>query len=164
MLIGVVLLVGIVFGLFAVVTVPIEMSRMAQAEHWPSRKAVITHSYTRHVRGSATRPRTNSSWKVEICGVYEDDGGKFCLSRVRYGDIRLGADKNGALEMVAKYPLGREVEVYYSPDNPKETILEPHAPWNKMIILLSAGIGFLLLPFFLWVFRKKIEPERYGRA
>jgi len=39
---GFVLLAGIVFGLFVVVTIPFEMVNKANAETWPSRKGVIT--------------------------------------------------------------------------------------------------------------------------
>lgn len=63
---------------------------------------------------------------------------------------------------VADYPVGREIDVYYSPKDPRETVLEARSSWREMYILLGLGIGFLLLPLFLWIFRKRIEPERYG--
>lgn len=156
-LFGVVLLVGIVFGLFTIVAVPIEMSKMASAEKWPSRKGLITKSFAeRH-----SSPRQAPWWRAAICGTYKDNGEKFCVQRVRYGDFRFGSGEAKAREAAAKYPVGREVDIYYSPSNPKETVLEARTSWNTMNTLLGLGIGFLLLPVLLWLFRRQLEPERY---
>ena len=159
-MIGFVLLCGIVFGLFTIVFVSIEMFKKAEAETWPSRKGGVTKSYASHKRDS----RRALYWSPEICGAYKDNGERFCVSRIRYGGFRFGEGKASALETVAKYPVGHEVDVYYSPENPKETVLEAHSSWNEMLILLGIGIVFLLLPVLLWVFRKTLEPERYGGA
>ena len=74
-IIGFVLLAGIAFGLFVVVTIPFEMVKKAEAEGWPSRKGVITHSYVSQQRGSTGAPYS----KVEICGKYKDTGERFCV-------------------------------------------------------------------------------------
>jgi len=153
---GVVLLAGILFGLFTVVAVPSEMLKMADAEKWPSRKGLITKSYaSRHV--STRRPPW---WRAEICGTYQDNGEKFCVRRVRYGSFRFGSGEVDAYAAVAKYPVGREVDIFYSPQNPKETVLEARTSWDAMLTLLGLGIGFLLLPILLWLFRRQLEPER----
>ena len=154
-----VLLAGIAFGLFVVVVLPFTMFEKAQAEAWPSRKGVITLSYAHHKRSW-----TNGwYWRPELCGTYKDDGQRFCVVRVRYGSFRFGEGKAQALEAVARYPVGREVDVYYAPDDPGKTVLEAISPWTEMFTLLGFGIGFLLLPVLLWLFRKRIEPERYAR-
>jgi len=50
--------------------------------------------------------------------------------------------------------VGSEVAVYYSPKNPRDTVLEAHSSWQEMKTLLGLGIGFLLLPVIPWLFRK----------
>lgn len=160
---GFILLAGIVFGLFVIIFVPIEMYMKAEAEKWPSRKAVVTMSYPRHMAGSgAGRHASGPFWKAEVCGKFLDNDEKFCAARIRYGGFRLGANRAGAAATVADYPVGREIDVYYSPQDPRETVLEARSSWREMYILLGLGIGFLLVPLFLWIFRKRIEPERYG--
>lgn len=161
-ILGYTMLAGILFGLFVVVAVPFEMYRKAQAEQWPSRKGVITTSYARLNRGSAGRSGYAPWWRAEVCGNYSDSGERFCVSRIRYGDFRWGGGKAQAFDTVARYPVGREVEVYYSPQNPRETVLEAHSSWQEMQTLLGLGIAFLLLPFMLWLFRRQLEPERYA--
>lgn len=161
---GFVLLAGIVLGLFVIVTIPFEMIKKADAETWPARKGVITISYASHKRGSGGRHGNSMYWQAEICGAYNDNGERFCVDRIRYGGFRFGEGEASARETVAKYPVGREVDVYYSPDAPEETVLEAISPWTEMHTLLGLGIGFLVLPVILWMFRKQIEPERYGRG
>lgn len=102
-------------------------------------------------------------WSTEICGIYADNGEKFCISRVRYGDFRWGEGKAAALADVAKYPVGRSVNVYYAPDNPRATLLEAISPWTPLLTLLGLGVAGLLLPLILWLFRHRIDPARYPR-
>jgi hypothetical protein len=81
---------------------------------------------------------------------------------IRFGGFRFGGGEKAAFETVARYPVGREIDIYASPENPKETVLESRSSWEEMRILFGLGVGFLLLPVFLWLFRRQIEPERYG--
>lgn len=160
-LLGFLLLAGIFFGLFVVVTIPFEMSKKADAETWPSRKGVVTKAYASHHRGSAGKHGSGPYFTAEVCGIYQDNGEKFCVARIRYGGFRLGDGKADALATVARYPAGSEIEVYHSPEDPRETVLEAHSSWTEMFTLLGLGIGFLLLPLLLWLFRKQIEPDKH---
>lgn len=91
---GFILLAGIVFGLFVIIFVPIEMYMKAEAETWPSRKAVVTMSYPRHMAGSgAGRHASGPFWKAEVCGKFLDNDEKFCAARIRYGGFRVGANR-----------------------------------------------------------------------
>jgi hypothetical protein len=158
---GYVLFAGIVFGLFVVAVIPFEMYKKSQAESWPSRTGVITKSFTSRQRGSGGRGGNAPYVRPEICGNYRDNGEEFCVTRVRYGGFRFGEGRETAEETVARYPVGREVVIHYSPDDPKETVLEASSPWTEMFALLGLAIAFLLLPVILWLFRKRIEPGRY---
>lgn len=163
-ILGWIMLVGILFGLFVVVAVPFEMYQKAQAEKWPSRRGIITTSYAHLNRGSAGRSGYAPWWRAEVCGNYRDNGERFCVSRIRYGAFRWGGGKADAFDTVARYPVGREVDVSYAPGNPRQTVLEARSSWKEMQILLGLGIAFLLLPLILWLFRRQIEPERSGRS
>lgn len=154
---GFVILAWAVMGLFAVLVSPFEMYQKLQAESWPSRKGEISISYANFNRG-----KKESYWDTQICGYYTGSGEKFCITRVRYGGFRFGEGKALAFDAVARYPVGRVVDVYYSPDNPKTTILEAHSSWQEMFTLFGLGLLGVLLPVFLWVFRKQIEPGRYS--
>ena len=161
-ILGVILLFGILLGLFVVVTIPFEMVQKAQAEHWPSRKGVVTKAVMNHQRGSAGRHGSASYWRPEVCGTYNDNGERFCVTRIRYGGFRFGEGKAYAAATLAKYPVGREIDIYYDPDDPRQTILEAKSPWTEMLTLLGIGLGFLVLPVLLYLFRKQIDPQRYA--
>ena len=152
---GYVMLAGILYGLFVVIVVPISMIEKAAAESWPSRRGTITLSYASHRRGA----RNTAYWFPEICGTYQDTGERFCVTRVRFGRIRWSEGKAQAEEAVAKYPVGREVDIHHAPGNPRNTVLEAVSPWTELYTLLGIGVAFLMLPVVLWVFRKRIALE-----
>jgi hypothetical protein len=148
------LLAGICFGLFIVVVAPIEMVRKVNAEHWPARPAVITKSYLSFQRGSATRPASGSYWRANICATWRDSGEPFCVTRIRYGGFRVGEGKDDALATVSKYPVGTHVDVHYSPQDPRHTVLEARSPWTEMRALFAAGLALLLVPVVLWAWSR----------
>ncbi len=154
------LFVGLLFGLFVVVFIPFEMYKKAQAESWPSRKGVITLSTATRHSERAGRTGTVPYYTAEVCGIYKDNGEKFCVDRIRYGGFRFGAGKDAARETVARYPAGREIDVYHDPDEPQTTVLEASSPWTEMFVLLGIAFGFLVIPLLLWLFRKTIGPRR----
>lgn len=160
---GYVILIGIFFGLFVVIAIPFEMFKKADAEKWPARKAVVTRSFADRHGGGYGRAGA-PYYKAEVCGVYQDNGEKFCVTHIRFGGFRFGEGRADAMAAVARYPVGREVDIYHAPDDLTETVLEAQSPWTEMYTLLGIGIGFLLLPVLLWLFRKQIEPGRYGRS
>jgi hypothetical protein len=148
---GALILLGFLVGLLLVVFVPVELNKMAQASEWPSRKGVVTVAYARRVN-PVNKP---AYYRAEIIGTFLDNGERFAITRVRHGEFRFGSGQASAMETVAQYPVGSQVDVYYSPPNPRETILEPRAPRSTMFIALGAGIGLVLLPVVLYACRKK---------
>jgi hypothetical protein len=152
-LLGILILLGFLAGMLAIIFVPVEMYKMHQARGWPSRDGTITHSSATLARSGFRRA---PSWRPDIGGVYHDNGEKFWVSRVRYGGFKWGAGKATVMEDVTKYPVGTKVKVYYSRTRPKDTILEPFAAWDTMIITLVVGVGLVLLPVMLYLFRKQL--------
>jgi hypothetical protein len=155
---GFLLLLGLMFGAFVVVVIPIELWKKSSAESWPARKAVITQSSASYHR-STGRP---AYYRPDICGIYIDNGEKFCVARIRYGGFRFGSGKADALQAVARYPAGRTVDVYHAPDNANETVLEAQSSWTEMFILFGLAITCLSIPFVLWFLRRKNrkQPQR----
>jgi len=75
--------------------------------------------------------------------LYEFDlnGTRFQGDRVHYGGYR-SRDDPYALRLVKQYPEGREVTVYYLPDNPENCLLEPGMRWH---VWLLPGVGAVFL-------------------
>jgi hypothetical protein len=129
---------------------PFELYRMARARTWPSREGVITRSFV-SPHGSAWR----TTWRAAIRGTYRDTGEEFWITRVRYGEFRLRGDRSAAEADAARYRPGTVVRVYHSPHDPKETLLEPFAPWTAMVVLGGIGLVGLLVPAVLFLFRRR---------
>lgn len=147
------LLAGIVFGLFVVVAMPFELVPKHAAESWPARPWRITESYVDAERGSRGR-----YYRPVICGVYADSPQRVCATRIRYGGFRFGEGRRQAEEAVARYPEGREVLLYFDPDDPRTTVIEARSPWTEMLTLLALALAFLMLPLLLWRFRRQAPP------
>lgn len=149
--IGILILLGFFVGLIALVFVPVEMSKMAEAQTWPSRPGIVTHSSASEVFSK----RRGSYWSYVIRGTFPDTGKPFVITRVRYGEFWLGKGKSRCREVVARYPHGSIIQVFYSPAHPNTMILEPFASWNEMYLVLGVGLGLVLLPFVLYLLRKR---------
>jgi hypothetical protein len=149
-IVGFILLAGFIFGLFLFVTIPFEMVQMARAERWPSRQGmVMTSAASRRVS-----LLQRSYWVADICGIYLDNGVGFCVSRIRYGGFRFDEGEAESRDAVAKYRIGSQVNVYYAPDDPTTTILEPHGPWFIMAFAWGLGIGLIILPVLIYKARR----------
>lgn len=145
-----VLLVWFLLGAFLLVTVPWELHAMTEVRTWPSREGIITNVYVTQVTGASRR--NPASVKPEIKGLYQDTGEVFWIDRVRYGDFGWGDGRKQAEAAVAKYPVGTKVQVYYSPTDPADNVLEPFAPWDTMLTLLGIGAVGVLNLFALYLF------------
>jgi hypothetical protein len=149
-LFGIVILLGFLFGLLVLAFMPFELYRMHQARSWPSRDAVVVKAVA-SPQGSTRR----TFWKPAIRVRYRDTGEEIWLARVRFGEFRWRGARAGAEADVATYRPGTAVRVYHSPADPKETLLEPFAPWTTMLAMSALGAAGLLVPVVLFLFRKR---------
>jgi hypothetical protein len=56
-----------------------------------------------------------------------------------------------AREILARYPQGQQVTVYYDPSDPRTCVLEPGATPGTYQGYLLGGLGLLCGPILLWV-------------
>lgn len=63
------------------------------------------------------------------------------------GNWEMSSSGDGAYELVEEYPRGKEVIVYYDPDDPSMSVLEKRA--NSIVyILMGVGVAMILGGFF----------------
>jgi len=100
-----------------------------EASSWPSTTATITQSEIKKVRKSRRRRgRRRSSWSRELHVQYDYyvQGQSYNNNRVAFGNsVSNALDSIGRPNVVDQYPKGKSVTVYYNPDNPKDSVLEP---------------------------------------
>ncbi len=108
---------------------------------------VIKSSNTYHtgVRGG---------WSFSITYEYFVDEAKFESSRVHFG-YQTSSDVSYAQGFVNKYPVGKEVEVYYNPNDPSEAVLEPEIKWFGLLYYIGGYILLSVVLFFSSVYHTR---------
>ena len=99
---------------------------------------------------------SSSSTRVywaEMKYSYVVEGVSFESDRVDYGVETRSSKRARADEIVALYPVGEEVLVYYDPSDPSEAVLEPGVGADAFLFpligLVLTLIGLVML-FFLF--------------
>lgn len=126
-----------------------ELHRMESAKSWETRRGTITHSYTRHSRRAT---RKGLYWDAEIAGKYLGTGQKFSVDRVGYGFEHSIFTRRQADAVVARYPVGAEVDVYVDEKRPSHGILVRDNSPRPTQLALVIGLAFGLLPFILYLY------------
>jgi hypothetical protein len=107
--------------------------KVAQAKTWPAALGTVLFStieWRRSNKGSAAYPVVQYSYQVQGQGYQ----GRKIMPGPEVGGT-------GAHKVVARYPIGTQVMVYYNPQNPSEALLERDTPgfvtifWIVLIVL-----------------------------
>ncbi len=141
-------LLGLVLALCGAALVLISFRSLGISEdrrHWPSVSGEVLQ----------TQVAGHRAFHPEIVYSYSVGGTQFidttAMDSPAFGGRNSKYDV--AREIVAEYPKGKAVIVYYDPANPSQSTLHPFAPWNLFgrvsfgSILYGGGI-FLVAAYF----------------
>lgn len=82
----------------------------------------ISTSSTRNASGSVTSSNHSISHKPVIVYQYVVDGKKIINNTIKFGGVG-GSNRQLSSQYVNQYPLGHQVNVYYSPNHPDNSVL-----------------------------------------
>ncbi len=115
---------------------------------WPAAKGKITRSreaFTQHRTSSEDMPQ---NYKVaDIAYEYVVAGKRYTGRRISHAEIIAQEEVPGLL---ARYPVGAEVDVFHDPDEPSDAVLERGAPPGlakgclALVAIVVAGTVFLM--------------------
>jgi len=119
--------------------------KVAQASSWPSTMGTVVFSNIEWRRGS----KGGSVAYPVVQYTYQVIGQAYQGDKIMPGPEVGGS---GAHKVVARYPMGAQVMVYYNPENPSEALLERGMPgfikwlWIILVILdvFLCGLGAVL--------------------
>lgn len=132
-------LIIIVMGLGLTTILSRTVLRDAEAsESWPAAAGTIITSELQSRRNG-----DGYSYSARIIYQYSVDGEQFESGGVTVADGS-SSRPNNAQNRVAKYPVGEQVEVFYNPEVPTQTVLETGAP-QLLRWLNWAGIALIVL-------------------
>lgn len=148
-----VLVIGIVFTLFGGslgVWGTMELIQAAASRNWPQVPGLITESKVESWEDS----EGDRSYTPSVTYEYKVSQIRYIGDRISFGN-HAGGSSSLAKSLVRRYRPGIEVPVYYDPDRPERSVLEPgQAP----VTFLFLGLGGLFLVLgsvivFFWIER-----------
>jgi hypothetical protein len=133
--VGVVLIVlGVGWG---ALVVPRLLGAMATSS-WPTVRGVVVSSEVRWKEGSSGTAR----YVAEITYSYVVNDVKRSSDRIAYTNPRTDS-RSDAREITDRYPVGKQVQLHYDPDDPYTAVLEPGASTGAYIAVAVAGVLML---------------------
>lgn len=136
-LIGIILLILTPLAAFACF---FSYRSMQASSSWPSTQGVVSISRVENSVGLKT--------KAEILYQYLVNNETYSGSRIRFADTT-GSSRSAQEKSIEPYPLGKQVEVFYDPNDPKVAVLEPGGGLRGLGLilppLLVGGIGAFFL-------------------
>ena len=121
--------------------------KMAAVSQWPSTMGTVIASYLERRRSSSDSGSTN--YPV-VQYSYQVSGQAYQGAKIAPGPEVGGS---GAGKVVARYPAGAQVMVFYNPQDPADAVLERKAPaqWLMWLILVIFDLSLCgIIPIVLW--------------
>ena len=83
------------------------------------------------------------SYSPEVTYSYEVNNTKFINNTIKFGENSYG-NRGKAEEIAGNYHIGKKVTVYYDPEKPDRSVLEPGVTAGSYIVI-GIGIFFILI-------------------
>jgi hypothetical protein len=123
-----------------------------QSAAWPATPGRITTSCVVEVEETDDDNDTVTKYREQIVFAYRLGKHEYKGTTRKWGWTELYATPDGAEAVVAQYPVGRDVPVYYDPAAPATAVLEPRNHAGSYVPLVFSGsFGFAAI-FMLWCF------------
>jgi hypothetical protein len=110
---------------------------------WPTTEGRVVFSEVDH----STDSEGGDSYSADIVYRYEVDDQEYENDRVRFGE-NSSSNRGPAEDLVERYPVGRNVDVHYEPDDPDNSVLEPGVTLGSYLGLCLGGF-FVVLAIIL---------------
>ena len=117
-----------------------ELQTADSSKNWPLATGLIKHSEVVYQKNDDSESGT---YKAVVLYEYTVSGNKFSNDLVAYGENG-SCDISHQNSIVNRYREGEEVNVYYSPQDPQESVLEPGIIGQTWIL---PGAGFFFVCF-----------------
>ena len=135
------------FGMYLVVHGLVDATRAQRSSAWPSVMGAVLTSEVEKSGGGEGGP----TYRAGVTYEYDVQGSTHVSKRVHFADDRTSWGWSKAKRLVAKYRPEQRVDVYYDPDNPKISVLEPG--FNSAIIAKEI-FGLIFLGISIFAFTK----------
>lgn len=135
------------------------LDRAERSTNWPTVDGVVTSS---EVRSSVTKGK-RKYWAA-VSYQFNVEGHQHRGSTISFGDYR-SSSRHEFEAVVARYPVGKQVSVYYDPAAPDSNVLEPGVTLGARVPLIIGlvfavlGVVFFAVPVIGWIASRPEPPE-----
>lgn len=116
-----------------------------ESEGWETVQGTIlksdikkNESTTRDAKGFR---RTKTSYIVTVNYFFEIDDNRYEGNTISFGNVS-HSERSDAQNELKSYPKGKEVKVYFNPEDPDDSVLKKGVVWPMWIVI---GIGAVIL-------------------
>jgi len=136
-----------------------DISQARASKRWQSVDGVIVSSDL-----AVQNDQGSTLYRADIQYTYTLNGRAFTGERVHFGDLST-SDRKPVFDILLKYPKDARVVVFYNPEDPAQTVLEPgfHGA-NWFLPALGAGFFIFGLIFIFIGLLVNIEPLASSQA
>lgn len=133
--------IGLVFFLVAAGTLWWGITTVRNASvsrNWPAVSGTITASQV-----TISTDKNGTTYSADVQYKYVVNDRWYTAGTVNFGEY--GSSNRGrADKIVARYPPGSPVTVYYNPDDPNTAVLEPGVTWGSYFSIFMALLFFIV--------------------
>lgn len=131
-----------------------------ESENWPHVQGKISESEVRSHTSRNSNGRTSTSYSVELKYTYTVDDEEYIGDRLRFGEMN--SNKRRDANAKAKtFAAGKKIKVFYDPEEPQESVLEPGIHGSSWFLPIFGAVfftvGTLLSIFLPRMFRRIIK-------
>ena len=108
---------------------------------WPTANGIITQSVVSH----STDSDGGDTYSPEVTYSYKVDNTNYINSTIKFGENSYG-NRGKAEEIAGNYHVGKKVTVYYDPEKPDHSVLEPGVSAGSYIVI-GIGVFFIIITF-----------------
>lgn len=109
------------------------------SESWPTADGVVIRSEVTR----STDAEGSDSYSPEITYAYTVNNEQLANKTIKFGENSY-SNRRKAEEIANSYPVGRNVTVYYDPEKPDKSVLEPGVSAGSYIVI-GIGVFFILI-------------------
>lgn len=127
------------------------------SEKWPATKGIISRSMIELRTGqTGLQMRDAQVSNADIRYTYKTGDQIHVGDKITVLDY-LSKDLVFEKRLISRYPAGSFVKVYYDPDNPELSVLEPGANWFSFLALVLGAVIVITGVFLLTTWWRKKE-------
>ena len=136
-------IIVLVIGLVVLVKFGRDILLGQKSRSWPKISGTILQSSLEAHHHTDDDGRTSTTYGVMVSYKYSVSGQEFEGNRRTFSDVRTGSRRRTEA-LLARYPQGGQVDVYYDPQDPSSCVLETGVGGSTYVLLVFAVVLVLV--------------------